>query len=74
MNATHYNHQKLKALREARGWAQSDVAKRVDCDRQTIYRLEKGTQASYELLCQLAALYALPVTDLLHPFPMAQAA
>lgn len=70
MNARHYNSEKLKRVREERSLTQELVAKKLDVNRQTIYRAEKGLASSYELLCDMSAVYDIDVTSLLYPRPL----
>jgi transcriptional regulator with XRE-family HTH domain len=35
--------QRLKAIREKRGWSQSELAERAGVPYETIYRVERGT-------------------------------
>jgi transcriptional regulator with XRE-family HTH domain len=67
MNAQHYDCDKLKELREARQLTQLEVAEHLSLNRQTVYRAEAGISASYELLCDLCALYGADVLTLLRP-------
>jgi DNA-binding XRE family transcriptional regulator len=70
MNSKHYDPGKLKSLREQKGETQETVARALDVHRQTIYRAEKGLDVPYELLCDLAHHYQVPVISLLHPVPI----
>lgn len=74
MNATHYDPNKLKALREQKEMSQQDVASALSVHRQTVYRAEAGIDVSYELLCALANFYDADVIALLYPRPLAIAA
>ena len=67
MDARHYKHDELAALRGDK--TQEEVAKIIGVKRLTIIRAESGVVASYELLCNLAKLYNVPVTSLLYPYP-----
>jgi transcriptional regulator with XRE-family HTH domain len=67
MNAQHYDCLRLKEIREARRLTQAEVAERLGINRQTVYRAESGASASYELLCELCALYQEDVLALLRP-------
>ena len=70
MNAQHYDCDRLKELREFRRLTQAEVADRLGVNRQTVYRAEAGVSASYELLCDLCALYQEDVLTLLRPKPV----
>lgn len=70
MNARHYDPEKLKRIREEKSFTQEFVAKRLDVNRQTIYRAEKGLDVSYELLCDISEVYEIEVTSLLYPRPL----
>jgi transcriptional regulator with XRE-family HTH domain len=57
---------KLKKLRQARGWTQEQLAKKVDVSRVTIGRIEIGhSRPSLDLLERLAKLFKVKVTELL---------
>jgi transcriptional regulator with XRE-family HTH domain len=76
MNWRHYDHEKLRQLRREKSAAEGrkisleDVASALAAHKETISRAERGAVASYELLCQLADFYQVPVTSLLHPVPL----
>lgn len=58
------NSQKLKELREGR--TLSDVAEQIGVTRQQIWHYENGkSDPSLPVLVKLAALYKVPVEDLL---------
>lgn len=67
MNARHYNHEKLKKVRESQGLTQKQVADALDVDVQTIYRAENGKAAGYDLLCDLCDLYSVSILSVIHP-------
>jgi transcriptional regulator with XRE-family HTH domain len=67
MNARHYDHDKLKKLRESRNLTQKQVAVAVNVDRQTVYRAEAGDQAGYDLLCDLCELYGVSILAVIRP-------
>lgn len=69
MNATHYRHEELKRLRNAQRRSVIEVAEALGKERMSIYRAENGTSVSYELLCDLARYYEVPVVSLLYPVP-----
>ena len=71
MNARHFNHEKLKALRLKKGETQEQVAKALGVHRQTVYRAESGQDIPYELLCDLATHYEVEVVTLLYREPKA---
>lgn len=80
MDTRHYDPNKLKQLRlekskrEGTEITQQAVAKVLNVHRQTIYRAEYGLDVPYELLCDLANYYQVPVVSLLHPVPLESAA
>lgn len=69
MDRRHYDPDKLKAARTAAGKTQQGVANELKVDRQTIFRAEAGTSASFELLASMCLLYGLAVTDVVLPHP-----
>lgn len=75
MTSNHYDPEKLRQCRReksaqvGRDLSQEDLAKTLDVHRQTIYRAEKGEDVRYELLCDLAEYYDVPVTSWLYPRP-----
>jgi DNA-binding XRE family transcriptional regulator len=69
MDSRHYDPAKLIAAREGDGKSQEEIAKALNVNRQTIYRAEAGKNASFELLASYCAIYAIPVTDVINPFP-----
>lgn len=71
MDARHYNPDALKALRRVRGESQEELATKLNVNRQTIYRVETGQSASYELLCEIANHYGVNVVSVLYPKPLA---
>lgn len=55
--------QELKRLREARGWPQAELARRMFCDDSTVSRLESGDQAPTAKTAQAAdEAFGLPGT------------
>jgi len=57
---------RLKEVREARGWTQQDVAKRLGFARTTMVAIEKGERRlKPRELVELAGLYGRQVSDLL---------
>lgn len=63
MNSQHYYNKKLVDARELLGKTQQDIADALSVDRQTIYRAEAGTNASYELLVRMCRFYRIPMTN-----------
>lgn len=50
--------ERLKALREARGWTQEEVARRLNVSRAAVGHWERGkNEPSYDTLIRLARLY-----------------
>lgn len=74
MDARHYNPDALKALRRVRGESQEQLATKLNVKRQTIYRVEAGESASYEILCKIASHYGVNVVSVLYPQPLANEA
>lgn len=64
MNGTHYDHQKLAKKREEK-ITQTDLAKRLGVVEMTIYRAEKGINASYELLLNICNEIGLDIREIL---------
>ena len=55
----------LKAAREARGWSQGELARRLGVSRQTINAVETDKyDPSLPLALRMAKLFGLSVTDL----------
>lgn len=69
MDSRHYDPAKLASGRRSANLTQQQVAEAINKDRQTIYRAEAGTNASFELLAELCRLYKIPVTDVILPHP-----
>lgn len=66
MNLRLMTGERLRQLRKARGWRQAEVALRLDLSGAAVSRIEKGlVDLSYSRLRQLAALYEMPLTELL---------
>jgi len=58
----------LKALREARGWTQGQLADRLDVSRQTVNALETGRyDPSLPLAFKLAHLFDCRIEDIFRP-------
>lgn len=47
-----------KALREARGWSQGEMAEYLGCDQSTVSRIERGAPLSGPISRLLKALQA----------------
>jgi len=67
MNARHYNHEKLRKLRESLGLTQRQVAAALRVHYETVYRAEAGAQVSFDLLCDLCELYEVSPLAVIHP-------
>lgn len=53
---------RLKSLRAARGWSQTDLAERASVARNTINRVENGlSEPSLDLLQRLADIFGVPL-------------
>lgn len=61
--------ERLRQARDARDWTQQEVASMLGCSFQLIHRLEVGRTASIQLLCEVADLYDLDLTDFIFPRP-----
>lgn len=55
----------LEAMREARGWSQGELARRLGVSRQTINAVETGEYDPSLLALRLAKLFGSAVSDLL---------
>ena len=56
---------RVKACREARGWSQGELARRLAVSRQTINAVETDKyDPSLPLALRMAKLFAVPVDDL----------
>jgi putative transcriptional regulator len=61
---------RLKVLRAARDWSQSDLADALDVSRQTINALETGKyDPSLPLAFKIARLFALKIEDIFEDLP-----
>jgi len=60
--------QKVKALRERRGWSQSDLARATGIPQPTIWRLENGNieHPKADTLIALADAFKVPIDYLVH--------
>lgn len=59
---------RLKELREARGWTQGALADRLDVSRQTVNALEKGRyDPSLPLAFRIAHLFERPIEAIFEP-------
>lgn len=57
---------RLRALREARGWTQAELADRADIGSATIYRIETGLHAAgLDVLACLAEALEMTLAELL---------
>jgi transcriptional regulator with XRE-family HTH domain len=72
MDARHYDPRKLTEARELMGKSQQEIADEINVDRQTIYRVEAGKSASYDVLALLCVFYRVPITTIIRPFPLAE--
>lgn len=61
---------RLKALREDRGWTQGALADRLDVSRQTVNALETGRyDPSLPLAFRIARLFDQPIESIFEPEP-----
>ncbi len=58
------NNQKLKALREQKGWTQAQLAEMCDVSLRTIQRVEKLGTASQETVAALCAVLEIDRSEL----------
>ena len=59
---------RLRELREARGWSQGELAEQLEVSRQTINALETGKyDPSLPLAFRIARLFGLSIEDVFSP-------
>ena len=59
---------RLRELREAKGWSQGELAERLEVSRQTINALETGKyDPSLPLAFRIARLFGQPIESLFIP-------
>ena len=59
---------RLRELREGKGWSQGELAERLDVSRQTVNAIETGKyDPSLPLAFKLAKLFRKPIEDLFDP-------
>ena len=59
---------RLRELRDARGWSQGELAERLEVSRQTINALETGKyDPSLPLAFRIARLFGLRIEDVFLP-------
>ena len=59
---------RLRELRDARGWSQGELAERLEVSRQTINALETGKyDPSLPLAFRIARLFASRIEDIFLP-------
>ena len=59
---------RLRELRDARGWSQGELAERLDVSRQTVNALETGKyDPSLPLAFRIARLFGLRIEDVFLP-------
>ena len=59
---------RLRELREARGWSQGELAERLEVSRQTVNALETGRyDPSLPLAFRIARLFRLRIEDVFFP-------
>ena len=55
----------LKAMRQKRGWSQTDLAKRCGVDQSTIHRIEVGAiSPRFETVVKIARVLGVTLDDL----------
>lgn len=56
---------RVRELREARGWTQSELADLLDVSRQTVHSIEKGKYApSLPLAFKISRTFQRPIEDI----------
>ncbi|MGB3394729.1 MAG: helix-turn-helix transcriptional regulator [Stenotrophomonas sp.] len=59
---------RLRELRDARGWSQGELAERLEVSRQTVNALETGKyDPSLPLAFRIARLFAARIEDIFLP-------
>ena len=59
---------RLRELRDARGWSQGELAERLEVSRQTVNALETGKyDPSLPLAFRIARLFGLPIEAIFIP-------
>jgi len=59
---------RVRELREGKGWSQGELAERLDVSRQTVNAIETGKyDPSLPLAFKLARLFRKPIEDLFDP-------
>jgi putative transcriptional regulator len=59
---------RVRELREGKGWSQGELAERLDVSRQTVNAIETGKyDPSLPLAFKLAKLFRKPIEDLFDP-------
>ncbi|WP_297834847.1 helix-turn-helix transcriptional regulator [Thermomonas sp.] len=59
---------RLRELRDARGWSQAELAQRLEVSRQTVNALETGKyDPSLPLAFRIARLFACRIEDVFLP-------
>jgi putative transcriptional regulator len=59
---------KLRELRAAKGWSQSDLADKLDVSRQTVNAIEtEKYDPSLPLAFKMATLFKMPIEDIFEP-------
>lgn len=52
--------EKIKVLREKKGWSRAELAKKLEVDRTYIYKIENGqSKPSVKLLTKIADLFGV---------------
>lgn len=58
----------VRALREARGWSQGQLAEHLDVSRQTVNAIETGKyDPSLPLAFRIARLFGMPIESIFEP-------
>lgn len=61
---------RVRELRNERGWSQADLAERLDVSRQTVNAIETGKyDPSLPLAFRIARLFGLSIETIFEPSP-----
>lgn len=69
-NFTTYAVPRLREMREAEGWTQAHLARRIGCATLSVSEWERGRRMTYRNLLRLAAAFGLPPAEIAdYPLP-----
>lgn len=61
---------RVRELRQARGWSQSELGRRLSVSRQSVIAIETGRyDPSLPLAFRMARLFECRIEDIFHPDP-----